>query len=718
MLMKKYNILLVLHLRDDVMYRYKSNALKWYLLNNVAHETVSRKKQKIEYYNIACSFDIETTSIEQYDNKYACMYVWQMAIQDYYFYGRTWDEFLNALSVIQTSLSLSENKRIIIYVHNLAYEFQFMRKYIKWLDVFSLDERKPLKALSEYGIEFRCSYMLSGMSLNLTAKNLISHNIQKLIGDLDYNKCRHFTTPLTKEELKYCEYDVKIVIAYIEEQINEYGDVTKIPLTNTGRVRQYVREKCFYGFGEKHSFNQYSRYHDIMQGLVLDADSYSMLKYCFQGGYTHANYTKVGKTLDNVHSIDFTSSYPAVMLTELYPMSTPKLIGNVSHETMIKNMNLKYKGYIFIAKFTKIHSNRDEMYISEHKCVKLIHPSINNGRVCSADELITFMTNIDFNIVKCCYTWQTVEFFNVYEFILDYLPKPIIKSIIELYKKKTELKGVQGMENEYLKSKGMLNSVYGMCVTDIVRDEIVYNDEWTKIPANIEQLIDKYNKSKQRFLYYPWGVWVTAYARKNLWTGILSIGDDYIYSDTDSIKFQNINNHTWYIHKYNSILEQKLKDMCQHYDISFSELKPKTIKGVEKLIGVWDYEGMYSKFKTLGAKRYIYYDDKLHITIAGLSKSYGAKYLLQSNGGDLNKVFNTFNDELYIPSQYTNKKTHTYLDDDMEIDVIDYLGNKEHVISKSGIHLGDCDFTLSLSRQYEDFLQAFMGGYNFTDNNY
>ena len=100
------------------------------------------------------------------------------------------------------------------------------------------------------------------------------------------------------------------------------------------------------------------------------------------------------------------------------------------------------------------------------------------------------------------------------------------------------MKGVQGKETEYLLSKGMLNSVYGMCVTDIVKDNAIYSDDdnWGFEKVDIDEEIQKYNDSKNRFLYYAWGIWVTAYARRNLWTGILAVGKDYIYSDTDSIK--------------------------------------------------------------------------------------------------------------------------------------------------------------------------------------
>lgn len=85
-------------------------------------------------------------------------------------------------------------------------------------------------------------------------------------------------------------------------------------------------------------------------------------------------------------------------------------------------------------------------------------------------------------------------------------------------------------------AKEMLNSEYGMMVTDIMRDEIIYEEDWESSTPSIEEAIDKYNKSKSRFLYYPWGVWVTAYARRNLFRTIYKVKEDFIYADTDSIK--------------------------------------------------------------------------------------------------------------------------------------------------------------------------------------
>ena len=678
--------------------------------------TTTYKKEcgiKIAYNEVVASLDIETTSTEVRGDKFAFMYEWTFGIEDFICYGRNWSEFLELCETLQQHFNTDSGNRIVIYVHNLSYEFQFMYKLFNWESVFAVDIRKPIKCLTTLGLEFRCSYILSGLNLALTAKNLTMYKIEKMVGDLDYSLVRTPLTPLSDLELRYCEYDVKIVICYIREQLQEYKTITKIPLTNTGRVRQYVRNNCLYSrkSHKKTNRSKYHNYRELMENLTLTPKIYKLCKLVFQGGFTHANYDKVGEILENVHSIDFTSSYPTVMLSEKYPMSTPREIDDVSRETMEARFKKKNFCYMFFAKFTNITSKRNECYLSESKCFNKVKPVVNNGRIYTAESLLTAITNVDYEIIKACYTFDSVEFSNVYEMYCEYLPKPIITSILDLYEKKTTLKGIKGMESEYLKSKGMLNAVFGMSVTDIVQEEhTLVNYNWVTKESDTNEKINDYNTSKNRFLFYPWGIFVTAYARRNLWSGILAIGDDYIYSDTDSIKFLNYEAHKDYIEHYNNYITFKLKEMCDYYNLPYTTLSPKTNKGISKPLGVWDYEGKYKYFKTLGAKRYMYYDDDLHITIAGLSKSQGVDYI-KSQCDSVKGMFNFFNTNMSIPASGTGKKTHTYIDDYKEYEITDYLGNTSLIKSESSIHLSECEFTLSLSQEYERFLSMFVDGY-------
>lgn len=684
------------------------------LTHNLEYKIV-RSNKKINYINLPCGFDIETTSAIVQEQKVAFMYVWMLGIghNTPIHYGRTWDEFVEVCDKLKEELGLSVENRLVVYVHNLAYEFQFMRSHFEWESVFALSDRKPVTALCKQGIEFRCSYVLSGFSLAHTAKNLVSHKVEKAVGDLDYSLTRTLDTPLTEKELHYCDNDIRIITAYITEQLELYKNIYSIPMTNTGRVRQYVRDACLYPKNSKGKVagGYAKRYRDLMAQLQLSPEGYAQMKRGFMGGFTHANANHSGKTLTNVTSIDFTSAYPSVMVAERFPMSKFKPVEVTSKEHLTKLC----QNFALIMDITLTNVRprlTQETYLSESKCFGLEDPITNNGRIVSAAKLSTTVTEVDFDILTKVYEWDTIGIGSASYAKKGYLPKPVIQSILNLYQGKTELKDVEGSEVEYLLSKGMLNSIYGMCVTDIVKDQATYEDEWNVEPADLHEKIDDYNKSKNRFMFYPWGLWVTAYARRNLWTGILSVGDDYVYSDTDSLKVLNYEKHIPYVKWFDANLISKMEEMCDHYKIDKALLKPKTKDGVEKMLGIWDYEGTYPRFKTLGAKRYLVEDKgKLKLTVAGLSKQNGIKYLLEECENDFDRVFDSFSDQLYIPEDKTGKMTHTYIDKPYKFRITDYLGNESTVETLSGVHLESCDFTLSIAEKYKSFLSNLANGY-------
>lgn len=668
--------------------------------------TTSKRKQ---YYNIVCAFDIETTSFSnQLDEKCAIMYCWQMAINGRVVFGRTWDEFIKVLNRLTEFFNLYSGRRLIMYVHNLAFEFQFIRKRLEWESVFSIETRKPLYALTTGGIEFRDSYLLSGYSLAKLGDNLQKYKVKKLVGDLDYSKIRHSKTLMTEKEIAYCENDVLVVSAYIQEEIEKAGNITRLPLTKTGYVRNYCRSKCFYGDDRhKTSTKIYQKYRELILNLHLTGDEYKQLKRAFQGGFTHAAARFSGKVEKNVDSIDFTSSYPYVLLSEQFPMSSGRLVEIHSKEEFQKYINLYC--CLFDVEFTNLTPKFiNENYISLSRCYQHEKAVVNNGRVVSADKIVTTITDVDYTIIEKTYDWDSMTIYNFRIYNRGYLPTNFVKSILKLYSDKTTLKGVEGKEVEYLVSKGMLNSCYGMTVTDIVRDEIIYSDEWDTEKADVESDIEHYNKSRNRFLFYPWGVWVTAYARRNLWGGILAFGDDYIYSDTDSIKCLNIEKHFDYINEYNNTVKRKLQVAANYHKIDFELFQPKTIKGIKKLIGVWDWETekeKYTRFKTLGAKRYmIEQDGKINITVAGVNKKTAVPYLVKTYG---NKIFEAFTNDLTIPKEYTGKMTHTYIDERRTGTITDYLGNINTFDEYSGVHLENAEYSLSLSQAYIDFLKGY-----------
>ena len=678
-------------------------------LSTINTKDIIKSKDKI-YYNLAMSFDIETSSFYEDKNgviytnddyrklkntvkaeKKAIMYIWQFAIEENVIIGRTWNDFLYFCKKLYDFLNLKE-RYIVVYVHNLSYEFQFICKWFNWIDIFADSERKPIKATTDTHFIFKCSYRLSGYSLEVLANNLKSHNIKKMVGDLDYNLIRNSKTPISKEELKYCENDGLIVTSDIDEQINEFGNIEKIPLTQTGKVRRYVRKQCF----------QNKEYQYFIKELTIEKPEYMLLKNAFMGGFTHCNAMYTNKICQNVTSYDFTSSYPTVLISEKYPMSKGKEV-YITTETELLNLIKNYCVLVDL-QFTNIKTSfMYEQIISYSKCRNVKNPLINNGRIVQAETLTISCTDVDFLNIKDFYKWDNMKIGLCYIYKKDYLPKEFIKTILHLYKSKTELKGVDGKEVEYLHSKELLNSLYGMCVTSIVHDTVNFNGaEWTTENGNLDEELKNYNTDKNRFLFYHWGVWCTAYARNNLYTGIRECKDDYIYSDTDSIKIFNADKHKNYFEKYNEWIVQKLEKCLKYHNIPLDYISPKTIKGDIKTLGIWDFDGFYTDFKTLGAKRYIYRkDDKISITVCGLSKKSGKEFIENQQ-----KPFLFFNDGMFVDCEHTGKMTHTYIDREIENVITDYLGNQAYYHEKSFIHLEKTDYLLSLSDMY---IKYFMG---------
>ena len=309
----------------------------------INHKKIKIKsKNKIKYYNVACTFDIESTSAyldknnndiiganevvkmkennsnfnEENYEKIAFMYIWQMSLNDKLIVGRTWEEFNIFMNDLSEFLELGENKRLIIFVRNLAFEFNFIKHYFTWTDVFASDSHKVIYGKTSNGFEFRCSYFLSNASLETTGKNLVKYKAEKRTGDLDYNLIRTSETELTEKEIEYCLYDVIVDSNFIKESMEqEKGEsLLKMPLTKTGYVRRHCREYCFQ---EKYKYD----YMKVMEKFTLNEKLYYQLKRAFAGGFTHALAINSGLVFNNVKSKDFTSSYPAVLLMEKYPMS-------------------------------------------------------------------------------------------------------------------------------------------------------------------------------------------------------------------------------------------------------------------------------------------------------------------------------------------------------------------------------------------------------------
>lgn len=685
---------------------------------------------RVKYLNLPMSFDIETTNFrDEEDNKCAIMYIWQTGINGAFFYGRTWNEFIMFTDILANQLATSSNRRAILYVFNLSFEFQFMRRYFdnQIVNLFAEKDRKPIYFVLSNGLEFRDAQILAGSNYSLDyvgRKLLHTYPIRKLTGGLDYDLIRHSKTPLTDKEMQYCINDVLVLNSFIQEKIESDGDISYIPLTNTGYVRNYTRHQV-----TGNSYKEDKEYHAIMKSLrILTLQEYLQSKRVLQGGFTHASALHSTDTLPDLASEDIKSSYPAEIVLDYLPMSPFKEVDVNDDETFRYYINTKC--CMFDVEFYNIRANSlAALPISSSKA-KTKGEQIFQGRIVKADSLIISCTELDFQTYEDFYDWDGLCLTNFRIAERGHLPTSFISAVLDLFKAKTELDGVPEAALEYMTSKNMLNSEYGMMVTAIIRAEIIYaNGDWDKSPIDFEQQLLDYNENYNRFLSYAWGIWVTAHARRNLFKAIKALGDDFVYCDTDSVKFLHEEHHKDFFDSYNKNIYNKILIRSLETGIPISSFIPTAPNGVKKMIGKFEYELTYRRFKTLGPKRYMYELNKIEpdfikdadgneipnpaagkyvmgLTNGGVNTKKALAYMRRMTNYDNSKTFDMYTNGLFIPASDTGKLTHTYIDETRTGILTDYLGNTATYSQRSGLHLEPQSYSADIHDDYVRFLRG------------
>lgn len=646
-------------------------------------ECKDSKKRKVNYLEIPCAFDIETTNIYHMDGDkiakeprpYAFMYVWQFCIDDCVCIGRTWEEFQTLLKTLETRMNLSINNRLVIWVHNLAFEWAFMQKFIDYDSGFFMDLRQPIKIVTTGGIEFRCSYKLSNMSLQKFCENENGVIHYKLSGeDFDYSKIRTANTTLTEKELAYCYNDVRGLCECIKSRMSEFT-LASMPMTSTGYVRRDLRSASTKNKKNREKF----------RNSALNSELYTMCRDAFRGGNTHANLDHSGQIVKNAWGYDITSSYPYSLMLPYYPITAFSKITMNTFNKEIENKNL---AMLIHCRFKNIKyiNTCGVPYIALSKCLKFSKKRIiDNGRVLYAEFLEAVFTDVDYRIILKDYHIEDISIDSVYASSYGQLPEEIRNVNMDYYRKKTLLKDNPEMAYEYVKSKNKLNSIYGCMVMRIDKPEITYeNGQYVTNTIPLDEALAKYYKSRNNFLSYQHGVWIAANSREHLQEMLWKVGKDVIYCDTDSIK--GINNHDSEFEIVNKrIIEDDMKMGAYASDAS----------GVVHYLGVWDNETKdkpYTSFSTLGAKKYIYEQDgKIKSTIAGVNKKAGAEYF-KKHGLEAFKVGAKITDSGHLTAYYNDDEIHT----------IKIKGCT--MTTASNVALINNSYTIGVTEEYSDLL--------------
>ena len=615
------------------------------------------KAHRKRYADIICTFDIEATNMDEI--KQAVMYHWQACIDGMICVGRTWEEFETFLHEIDRWLP--EGLCMVFYVHNLGYEFQFLRAVHDFQpdEVFCLTGRKVAKCEIGSRFEFRCSYCLTNMSLREFLKKM---GVEHQKGELDYSVRRFPWTPLTEQELEYCVIDVLGLWEALRIMFKtDHSTLANVPLTSTGYVRTDFKRAMRQG-----------GYLPMVHDCAPSYDVYLALRRAFRGGNTHANRCYTGIILENVTSYDRASSYPDVLVNMPYPVKP-----FIKDQTSDPDELLDGFPYVMCIDFFDMDLQDPFWgcpYLSIHKCYNLQGAINDNGRVVKAKRFQTWLTDIDLAIVRQQYTWSKAVITTCYRSEYGLLPAGMKEVTMEYYERKTKLKGVKGQEVYYMKAKNKLNSIYGMCATNPVRTSLVFNGHDFDV-KEVDEREELQKANKKSFTVFAWGCWCTSWARWWLEKAIRLCGHNFVYCDTDSVKYVGEVDFT----ELNREIQEKSEKHHAYADDP---------AGVRHYLGIYEHDDTYRRFCTLGAKKYAYEDKdgKLHITIAGVSKG---------GASEMGKLENfkegfIFRESAGQEACYNDE----WMESPIEID--------GHLLSISpNIYLSQSEYTLGLTLEYK-----------------
>lgn len=750
------------------------------------------KRFEKSYIDVVCAFDIESTNLKTYyytksnnrpknkylgnmhasweqftpmnrhENKQSVMYIWQFDIYTpdcihWTIIGRTWNEYKTFITRIKQTI---HNNCLAVYVHNLSYEFEFLQGVFDFEseNIFATGARKVLNIRTDT-IEYRCSYLLSNMSLqNFTRQMKVQH--QKLSGDeFDYSVKRYYFTDIEPEKLEYCINDVAGLTEAVKNKMQMFNDTLyTIPMTATGYPRRDInnvlRNQCNYFW---------------LKSLQPNLEVYTILRKAFRGGNTHANRYYVGgengQIYDNedVYTYDMASAYPAALLNGEYPITPFKRVIDPTFDKMITLIHQKHMACLIHLKIDNVKLREKWWgcpYLSKDKC-KYKNAVFDNGRILNAEKIEMWITDIDFSIICEEYQFDYIYIYELYCSKYGPLPEPIKDVVRYYYTQKTQLKGVEGIlengvdaETLYQVFKAMLNSLYGMAAQDPVIDENVFdtitisevdeNGELTEqnIKINgrilkgfvnpVEQIVYPKNAtmqerykilSQKREQYirdcieklqnsarfpYQWGVWTTAHCRRQLENGMRHIWKFYdplkcyfVYTDTDSIKYSDPEKRVDWA-DFNAEIESISR---KNNAVARND---KT--GIEYPIGIFELDKHIAKrFRTMGAKRYVYTDenDKLHVTIAGVNKIKAVPELEKMGG------ISAFNDGIVFHSAGGVQVTYNDCGDYGRFIYNTKTQKLEFMEITSNVYIEDNTKTITRTYEYRELIDECYNDMNF-----
>lgn len=601
----------------------------------------SRSKKRPSVLVRYISLDTETSHNHDELCPLGWVYQWAFKFDNIYVGGRRPSEFIRALDILLNYYKCDDKHKIIIFIHNASYDLTYL------LDILIEHYGDPVNTLATdvnkfITVEFnkfivRDSWVLSNRSLDKWSKDL-NTRYRKAVGSIDYQYIHYQDSKLEPNDWYYQCSDVATLDDCIRQELAQGYTLQNLPLTSTGFVREYARKE----------FQKDRKNWKQFQDTRLTEEVYNDLDFSYMGAITHGNNDYMGELLTNVNirHRDKRSFYPSTMRIDTYPIGKwIKLYNFNDSKTPITTKKvLKYARdncllVSFFIKNVQLYKGVTCPILQVNKCLKFKDEGTtfikDNGKVVKmSGKTFLTLTDLDFRLMLKQYHIGKLLITRVYGSKRGKLPDWLINTIDRFMYDKTlykdEVKRLEKLDDidaladaniNLMKSKNKLNGIYGMTSTRPLRVNYLYDSstmKWSSSVPNTTKALDDFYNSRNNFMNFSYGVFVTAWCRYRILNDIMTIGyDKFIYTDTDSLFYFSDDETEKKFEKLNDRNYKKCLESGAYVNVNDKIVEYMTFEDEGENI---------TEFKFLHTKCYGYCtdnnSDSLKITIAGVPKYY------------------------------------------------------------------------------------------------
>lgn len=363
--------------------------------------------------------------------------------------------------------------------------------------------------------------------------------------------------------------------------------------------------------------------------LPQDQDELNLFLEIYKGSYSFLNPKFVGKTIENVKGYDISSSHSGFILRKKYPSSTGERITDIKEIYNI--INEDWYAWIGRIEFVDLYE-KFELPIDLRQF----------GYINENDNWELILTNAHWKVFKRLFGAKTIIPIEFYKYENKELARNYAKMVNDLYEEKEFYKK---SNDSFVKGifKFRTELPFGQSIkAPQFHQAVIYNEEtnqFEKFKLTDQPFEEIIGRLKKYALPMQIGIWTAAYSWAEEVNMILDLGvENVVYGDTDCVRF--IGDLDCIVEAHNKEIDKEVNNIS----------KKRIMLETNTKLGRWQDEGIFSQFKAIGIKWYLFVDnDKLEVKAAGANKD---KLLDWLNAQD--NPFEEFNKEMYVPQLFKN----------------------------------------------------------------